>query len=478
MLLVLLKRVAPSRIKLSVIGLAALSFVVSVVGTRRYPTATFYLVPGRAWELLLGTMLSLNLFPRLRKPIVRELACLTGLGLIAGASLYLQASSPFPGLAALAPCLGAALIIAAGRDGPSLVGRLLSLKPVVFVGLISYSLYLWHWPIIVFGSLGMTLVNGLTRHQTQLFTFVLSLVVATLSWRFVEVPFRRRRFSRRAVFGYAGAAVSGIAIWGAVALASNGMPNRFSSAAQKVAGYLDSNQEGDQYRHDLCFMTARDWDLDRFGFHDCLANDGGKKSFLILGDSHAAHLWWGMNIAYPEVSVMQATAVGCKPVLEQRPRQFPGCTRLMTYMLEEYLPAHHVDAVLLEARWEADDLPSLSRTLEWLQSRHVHVVLFGPMLQYDSPLPRLLALSIRQSDPLIPRLHRMSAYTALDEVMARRSREEWHVPYISIINLLCAGDSCLDYAAPGVPLLSDYGHLTEDGSILVARKLRGALVLE
>jgi peptidoglycan/LPS O-acetylase OafA/YrhL len=472
--IVLLKKLAPNRIGVSVIGLAAVSFAVSVVGAYRYPTATFYLVPGRAWELLLGTMLSLDSFPRLRKTLARELAGLLGLGLILGSSWAYQASTPFPGLAALVPCGGAALIIAAGRDGRNWVGRVLSLKPIVFVGTISYSLYLWHWPIIVFFSLGMTIIKGLTRHQSQILTFSVSLVAATLSWRFVELPFRRKnqRLSRPALFRYAGVAVAGMAILGAIALWSNGLANRFSPEAQGVARYLEVETGHNQYRNGTCFMAVADWDLGQFDSRDCLPDAAGKATYLILGDSHAAHLWWGMNLVYPDANVMQATSVGCKPVLEQRPRQFPGCTRLMSYMLEKYLPTHHVDTVILEARWESDDLPSLSRTLDWLRSQHVHVVLLGPMLQYDAPLPRLLAMGIRQHDPLLPRVHRVMAFSALDVQMAGLARSDWRVPYVSMIDLLCEGDDCLQYAAPGIPLLSDYGHLTEEGSTLVARKLR------
>jgi peptidoglycan/LPS O-acetylase OafA/YrhL len=480
LILVFLKRFAPRRIGLSLTALALASFGLSVVGAYRYPTATFYLAPGRTWELVLGAMMSLRSFPRLREPIGRQVAGLTGIALILGSSLAYRATTPFPGLAALAPCGGAALIIAAGRDGSNWVGRVLSLKPIVFVGTISYSLYLWHWPIIVFFNLGMTMIHGLTRHQAQLFKFALAFVVATLSWRLVEVPFRKgtTRISRSATFRSAGAGVAAIAVLGAIALWSRGLPTRFSAEAQGVASFLDNAQEHDQYRAGSCFMAAMDWDLDKFNFKECLTPArSGKKTFLILGDSHAAHLWWGINIVYPEVDVLQATSVGCKPVLEQRPRQFPGCTRLMDYMLRQYLPTHHVDVLVLEAKWDSDDLPSLSRTLEWLRSQQIHVVLLGPALQYDAPLPRLLAMSMRQNDPLLPRLHRVMAFSELDERMGVLARNEWHVPYVSTINLLCEGESCLQYAAPGVPLLSDYGHFTEGGSVLFANKLRNEATL-
>ena len=94
------------------------------------------------------------------------------------------------------------------------------------------------------------------------------------------------------------------------------------------------------------------------------------------------------------------------------------------------------------------------------------------MVQYDAPLPRLLAMSIRQNDPILPGLHRATFVSPLDTTMAEAARSQWRVPYISMVDLLCAGENCVQYAGPGIPLLSDYGHLTKEGSVMVARKLR------
>jgi hypothetical protein len=244
-----------------------------------------------------------------------------------------------------------------------------------------------------------------------------------------------------------------------------------------VAGYLDDDSGHDRYRFGKCFMAAFDWELTEFDARTCLAEAPGKPTFVVLGDSHAAHLWWGLNAVYPDANVMQATSVGCKPVLTQRPRQYPGCSRLMAHMLRDFLPRHHVDSVLLGAHWDEGDLDSLSSTLQWLRDHHTTVILLGPMLQYDSPLPRLLAVSIRDRDPNVPRVHRVAGFWRLDERMAALARDAWKVPYVSMIRLLCDGDRCTEYAAPQVPLQADYGHLTEEGSVFVARKLRdsGAL---
>jgi len=183
-------RYFPRKVRLSVILIAVLSFIVSAVGAFRYPTATFYLAHTRAWELMLGVLISLEVFPAISRPMLRNLATAAGIALICFAVFAYSSATPFPGIAALAPCAGAALIVAAGRSGSSLVGRVLSLKPVTFIGLISYSLYLWHWPIIVFQTMESPLMSGASVRAAKLISIFVSLAVATLSWKFVETPFR------------------------------------------------------------------------------------------------------------------------------------------------------------------------------------------------------------------------------------------------------------------------------------------------
>ena len=117
----------------------------------------------------------------------RNLMALLGLAMIGFSIIAYSVETPFPGATALVPCLGAAFIIAAGQAGDSLVGRMLSLPPVVFVGLISYSLYLWHWPVIFFQRSDAEMLTTTSRLLIVLYSFVL----AILSWQFVEKPFRR-----------------------------------------------------------------------------------------------------------------------------------------------------------------------------------------------------------------------------------------------------------------------------------------------
>ena len=473
--LLTLRRFTLAKRRILVLLVALVSFSVSAWGAFRSPDAAFYLAHARAWELLLGTLIALDLFSRFSNVIWRNAASLAGLAMILVAAVLYDKTTPFPGLAAAAPCFGAALIIAAGRGGESWVGRALSLSPIVFIGTISYSLYLWHWPLIVFQGASGLLAQGLSPKSAKLVVLGISFVVATLSWRFVEQPFRdsRQKLPRPRLFQIAATAAAVLAVFGITALATRGFPARYPSEAVRIASFLensDPNTEA-QYRVGTCFLTSRNPHA-KFDPAVCLKNVSGKRNELLIGDSHAAQLWFGLSSVFRDINFMQATASGCKPTLEQPMGADQRCRQLMDYVLQDYLRGHSVDSVLIAARWDKADLPRLQRTVLWLKKQGIRVVLFGPMVQYDSALPRLLAISIQQNAPGIPADHRVAYYETLDQEMARLASETLDVSYISYFKLICHQGSCLEYAAKGVPLQSDYGHLTGDGSVLIAGKIR------
>jgi hypothetical protein len=319
----------------------------------------------------------------------------------------------------------------------------------------------------------------LSPKLTKLIVAAVSFVVATLSWKFVEEPFRGRpfRISRVAVFRFGATAAVVLLILGTGIVASGGVPSRYPSEAVKVAAFLQNSDAVTkaQYRVGSCFLTSADT-YEEFNPASCLRTDPIKRNYLLVGDSHAAQLWYGLSSVFPGVNLMQATASGCKPTLEQDRVVDEKCHRLMKYIFTDFLPSHHVDTLLIAARWDGGDLPRLEHTLEWARHQGMGVVLFGPIVQYDSALPRLLAFSIKRNDPGIASDHRIAYYERLDGDMAKLAEAE-SVRYVSYFKLLCQQGSCLEYASAGIPLQSDYGHLTGGGSLLIAAKIReiGAL---
>ena len=277
LLLVLVRFSNRVAVRIVLVAIALLSFVLSVWAVHNRPVAAFYWAPTRAWELLLGAIVALDIVPPIRSGAWRESSGALGLLLIAGSVLTLGNATPFPGLAAAPSCLGATLFIHAHRHGETLAGRSLSLRPIVFVGLISYSLYLWHWPIFVYAR--YVNIEPLTSLQ-NLVLVVISILLATLSWHFVERPFRKTRPNKlRAPAFIAGSvAMSCAAACGTIFVFLNGLPNRLPENVLAVTNDKQYRSvEGEchmvyaQKLKSLCLRGAT----------------GGAPSFILVGDSHA-----------------------------------------------------------------------------------------------------------------------------------------------------------------------------------------------
>ena len=188
----------------SFIVIAAISLATAQWGAYNKPIPTFYLLPTRAWELSIGAGIAYYFLYRkqtvralLSHKSVNEALGLLGLLMISYAVYVFDKGTPFPSLYALVPTVGTGLIILFSSS-QTMVGRLLSIKPLVAVGLISYGAYLWHWPLLVFARhLSLTEPSELTFAILALLSFPL----AYLSWRYIEKPFRTKSiFSRKAIF--------------------------------------------------------------------------------------------------------------------------------------------------------------------------------------------------------------------------------------------------------------------------------------
>ena len=296
LLLVVLHRLRRGAGVAFVAGLALASFALSVWMVQRSPAAAFFIAPTRVWELLLGSLLALGAFPAVRQPFLRGLLSLLGLALIAGSIGLLSEDSSFPGANALYPVLGAALLIHGESHGSSACGRLLRTRWLRFMGLISYSLYLWHWPLLVFAK--YYIIRDLTPVETG-GVVAASFLAAVLSWQFVEQPFRQSH----GVTGRAGlfAAAGGLmAVFVAFGLASDrGGPIGVLTA------FAHGDERANRYRNpdfDRCIGGLRTR-LSRTP-EDVLARDlcplgdpAAAPSFVLWGDSHAEAMRPGVDAA-------------------------------------------------------------------------------------------------------------------------------------------------------------------------------------
>lgn len=250
--------------------IAAASFGLSVVITHTDQSQSFYLLHTRTWELLAGALLALSKHAINLKRPVSELLSAVGLALVFIPMFMLNSNSSFPGLNALAPVAGAVAFIAGAHNHKTIASRVTSSRPMVFIGLISYSLYLWHWPLFAFSRHILVNPDGLAL---KLALLAASLVLATLSWRFVETPFRGKNFlkSHASAIRFGIAVTVGLCIVTATINLSKGFPRRLEKYA---ALFHDMDAHGEEYKNKG---------------NGIVLGDRNKKTpdFILWGDSHA-----------------------------------------------------------------------------------------------------------------------------------------------------------------------------------------------
>ncbi|WP_345828769.1 acyltransferase family protein [Erwinia sp. HDF1-3R] len=455
-----------SRVMLLII---AASLLLSIYAVTRKPTFTFYLLPTRAWELALGGLIAVaGLEAKLAKLSqgVKHLMSLTGLALILIGFLWLTTEKPFPAWNALWPCLGSFLIILAGER--AMVSRLLSLKPVVYIGMISYCLYLWHWPIIVYSRMFFNLAPGIR----ELTIVGLTLGLAVASRYLIEIPFRYR------LSGFSPSRIVTASVVGLVLMASGSLykghlsnnAGQFSSEALMLAQYSQYKEMPDfdyQYRPGRCFVDGKSQEDKPFDRDYCLKTSATAKNYVVIGDSHAAHLWRALSLAAGDgINVIQATSAGCKPLYRQSLHN--PCTELVDYLYGNWIPSHHIDGVIISARWLPEDIAPLKATLAQLKSVSDNIIVLGPTIEYTEALPDLLAYQTDGRKDLVAASIDHSIKTT--DVAMQQAVATEKIPYISIYSIICPHDVCRGLASDGHPLSNDYGHLTLSGAKDVAKE--------
>ncbi len=346
LLLLALTRWARGHLIRILFTVTVLSFAASLWAVVAKPSAAFYLLPTRFWELMAGALLALGAVPAIFDRRWANAFAATGLVLIGCAVIFFSSATAFPGAAALLPVLGAALVIHAGTTTQNTIAaRLLSVRPMVFVGLVSYSLYLWHWPVLAFSR--MARGEMLSPASTALLVAV-SFVLAVLSWRFVEMPFRERRVvaARVPLFRAASAVMAAMLAIGVFANATNGWPQRHDGyAPPAIAGLERMNLA-------TCFLKEDQPAAAWAGADACRHGDASKPGIFVWGDSFAAHLVPGLadELGY-RFQTVQYTAGGCPPLLGVDIANRPHCRDFNDSALDE-IARLRPRIVLVSARWE------------------------------------------------------------------------------------------------------------------------------
>ncbi len=458
---------------LAAAALASFALGVQLIAMDRISTA-FFLSSPRAWEFLIGGIVAIEGFPVLRNVHLRHLVRGVGLVLIVVA-IFLPRPERFPGLAALWPCLGTALFIWSGTGiatpAPS---RNWILAVARFYGRISYSMYLWHWPLFAFARFSK---NGLVLDPFDKISLsVLTLAVSYLSWRFVEQPFRTGTLvpTRGAAFGVAGVSTAVLLLGSVGGLIASQTPSDAERSALQLESYNTYDFQP-LYRLNSCSAQAG-----RVFDDACLARASGKTNALLWGDSLAAHYFHGLSkTTDPQtLNIMQATQAACMPTLNAAAQGHASC-RSFAEQMQALFPNREPDLVILSADWLEYARPprfegmivDLKQTISQLNAIGVPVVLLGPTVQFRTRLPSMLMRAQLRHVVPAPDDFVLPDIFVLDQKMKTALSGLPRFSYISVLDAICPARQCPLTLAGGIPLSWDHAHLTAEGSVYVMNRL-------
>ncbi|MBY0562419.1 acyltransferase family protein [Hyphomicrobium sp.] len=473
---------------------AAAALVLSIESVEVARKGAFFSTPGRVWELLAGALLAFGALPDLKNRAVREAEAVLGAALIAFAFFTNTSETPFPGLAALPLCLGAVLIIHSGgqHEPATIVKRALSWRPVVGLGLISYSVYLWHWPLITLARYRLPHLFGQDAATALAAKFVLlglSVALGFLSWRFVEQPFRRAKTgsARWPVFIAGALAVVVLHVAGS---SINRRPSNYQTWPADVVAASMTEMPLPVERFGRPAPSAGGWPSEVYEIGD----GSVPADTLLWGDSHAKALV-PVFASYAEKThrrVMVAPYPGCPPLFDVtfRGGKFSNtCRALNTATFKRSLDPD-IKRVILEGYWGAfapnfwrdgngeifSDksrggadgkafADALAATINLLLQNGKEVVVIGSIPVQSKEITPAIIKSRFWAEPL-------PQEASLEEFLERQKLVMTAFDQISTMSNvrvfyphkhLCGASTC-PYSREGEPLYGDRHHLTPLGA--------------
>lgn len=450
---------------------AAISLALCLWALERNAAAAFFLTPFRGYELLLGAVLAGVPFPARAPQLLRDLISSAGLVLIGASLVLIDETMPFPGVTALAPCIGAAMVLFAGANGASFGGRLISGPFFSFFGALSYSLYLWHWPVLV---LGKSVLLGEPNLLQATFLVLLAIVLATFSWRFIEQPFLKRRMQRKDLFALGGAGMAAGAAIGGVIFLAQGLPARFDAPAHAMFAESESYSP----RRWACHNFLND--LRPYAENCVLGAPGAEPRIAIWADSHGVALAYALaeRVTQRGQSVMEITGSGCPPALGYSRLDQPLCAEQNAITLAGLTRDPRIETVIFAVNFAAyprEQWPAvmagLTASVESVTAAGMRAVLVYPIPVFDYDVPSALGMMVEQGrDPTHYALDRRGFETAMAAPHAhlRALRQRVGAGAVRPLDVLCTASRCPAYTPEHGALYYNKDHVSLEGARLLA----------
>ena len=446
----------------------------------------YYMLPTRAGELGLGALLALAgrkpSFGVPGRPISETLAAL-GFLLVIGSLFMLDRYSRFPGWNAFIPCFGTVLLIHAGANERCALIALLRWKPVVLIGLMSYSIYLWHWPLLAFlryyvGDLSPALAAG---------ALVVIFLLSACSYRFIEKPCRNNRLPPGKQFLFLFVLPAALIACAGQLLAARA--ERFSLVSPEFANkeverrLLKGTAPAFEYP-DNCQLN--DFDPDVLADPRCEHGTGepGQASMLLWGDSHAAH-YIGVTGSIAEKSgfrIRNASYSTCPPVWSTENdyglgEYHSGCGPFRELV---HRSVDRFSTVVVAAQWsihmrDRDFLPDLERTVDEIVGGGKSVVILGevPVFQNYDRACEIRNLGRKMVDCVSIATRDDEGVTAANRRLQHLAATRQRVYYMDVHDILCRNGRCSPYLG-GTPVYFDRFHLSMEGSWRIGQMVAGS----
>ena len=463
--------------------IGGVSFFLNIEGIKGNATATFYSPQTRFWELLAGATLAYVNLSGLRfanSPVKPQGlsrwsngAATLGMALLILGLVLIHKKSLFPGWWALLPVLGTILILWAGPQA-WLNRTVLSNRVLVWIGLISYPLYLWHWALLSFARI----MESETPNEWVRLGLVLSSVgLAALTYYWLEKPIRFGKYPTAKTIALI-ILMSIIGYLGYNTYQRDGLGFRLPKEIVQLSEYKMGDIRDSHYstwRRYSCFLEGGQ---DFASFIKCQdeANDIKKPTLLLWGDSHAASLYPGLEKNYSATfNILQRTASLCPPILGFIKSDRPNCKKLNDDILT-FIKKIKPEVIVLSAWWVDYDWKGIKNTIAQLKNIGVkNIYLVGPLPQWNDNLPSLVYKKFK-TDPLRQVSQRMSYglktdYANIDNELALIARNQ-KIYYLSPRSILCNEQGCLVLVGEKQKkyIVFDTTHLTLAGSQYLTSK--------
>lgn len=426
-----------------------LSLCFCVFLTRYNQTYSFYLLPSRAWELMIGAMAS-SLTIKNKYPRTTEIIAL--IVLIAFTAM-IKESFNWPGVETLIPTVATALLLHANVGNDK---TLLRAKPFQVVGSSSYSIYLFHWPIV-----SLFYLNGIEFNFFSQFVGIsISFILGYLSYNYIEKRCKTRVYSLAvfamliSVVAFVGSKFSVSKFWMSDTILTMDKFHTYGSSDEGVYQFGNMNR--------VCFLTSGYNNASQFDEDKCLvkSEDNGKPRLLLIGDSHAAEYYAAAKELYKDYQVMQVTSSGCMPFINSRGEK--RCTDLMNKLYGEYIKEYKIDTVLLSANWvdgkkyfsQAQISENLMNAVKFLSKYSKNIYVLGQTKVYDTPFYRIALLEFNNV-----KKHELKEPAELNAVLINKMNAH-NIHYVDLYNFGCSDNKCSYVSSENYPIMFDNNHFT------------------